>query len=129
MLYSYKYLCAIQNVPSVRGYAYSTSCSSCNFGYIGQTKRCLKDRLDEHCCKVKNEDMYSSSIASFSWSYNHNFDIRKVCGVSSLIFMELSTARKILTISLMTYLLYLLSVRAGNCLVFYIFLLISSIKN
>ena len=37
---------------------------SCNLGYIGQTRRRLKARLDEHCHKVKNESIYISSIAS-----------------------------------------------------------------
>ena len=59
--------------------------SSCNLGYIGQTRRRLKARLDEHRRKVKNEEVYTSSIASHCWSYNHCFDFSKACIVSSPI--------------------------------------------
>ena len=47
--------------------------SSCNLGSIGQTRRRLKARLDERL-KVKNEEIYSSSIVCHCWSYNHYFD-------------------------------------------------------
>ena len=64
---------------------YFIPCSSCNLGYIGQTRRRLKARLDEHRRKVKNEEIYTSSIASHCWSYNHFFDFSKAFIVSSPI--------------------------------------------
>ena len=50
---------------------------SCNLGYIDQTRKQLKVKLDEHHHKVKNEEIYSSSITSHCWSYNHFFDFTK----------------------------------------------------
>ena len=41
---------------------YFIPCSSCNLGCIGQTRRRLKSRLDEHRRKVKNEEIYSHSL-------------------------------------------------------------------
>ena len=60
-------------------------CSSWNLGYIDQTRRQLKDRLNEHLHKVKNEEIYSSFIVSHCWSYNHYFDFTKVSIISSPI--------------------------------------------
>ena len=50
---------------------YFIPCLSCNLGYIDQTRRQLKDRLNEHLHKVKNEEIYSSFIVSHCWPYIH----------------------------------------------------------
>ena len=63
---------------------YFIPCSS-NLGCIAQTKRQLKIELDEHCSDIKNEELYSSFIASHSWSHNHYSDFTKVSIVSSHI--------------------------------------------
>ena len=57
----------------------------CNLGCIGQTRKWLKARLDKHRCKVKNEEIYTSSIASHCWFYNHYFDFTEAYIVSSPI--------------------------------------------
>ena len=57
---------------------YFIPCSSCNLGYIGQIRRRLKTRLDEHRRKVKNEEIYTSSIAFHCWSYNHYFKLQRL---------------------------------------------------
>ena len=59
--------------------------SSCNLGYIDKTRRLLKAKLDEHRLKVKNEEIYCSSIASHCWSCNYYFDFTKAYIVSSPI--------------------------------------------
>ena len=41
---------------------------SCNLGYIGQARGWLQGSLDEHHCKVENEEIYASIIASHCWS-------------------------------------------------------------
>ena len=55
-----------------------------NICYIGQTKRQMKARVDEHPRKVENEEI--SSIASHFWPYYHNFDFSKANIVSSPFF-------------------------------------------
>ena len=46
---------------------YFISCAPCNFGCIGLTRRLLKARLNKHRRKIKNEEIFSSSIASHCW--------------------------------------------------------------
>ena len=41
--------------------------------------------MDEHCRKIKSEEIYSSSIASHYWFYNHHFDFASASIVSSPI--------------------------------------------
>ena len=60
--------------------------SAYNLRYIGQTRRQLKARLNEHRCKVKNEENYTSSIASDCWSYSHYFDFIKAWIMSSSFY-------------------------------------------
>ena len=45
----------------------------------------IETRLDEHHCKVINEEINTSSIASYCWSFNHYFDFTKAYIVSSPI--------------------------------------------
>ena len=64
---------------------YFIPCFSFNLDYINPARRRLKARLDEHPCKVKNEEICSSSILSNYQSYNHYLDFTKTCIASSLI--------------------------------------------
>ena len=64
---------------------YFIPCSSCNLGYIGQTRRRLKYRVNEHRGKVRNQEISSSSIASHCWSNNHCFDFPNANIISSPI--------------------------------------------
>ena len=56
---------------------YFIPCSSGNFGSIGQARRRLKARSDEHRRKVIKEEINTSSIASHCWSFSHYFDFTK----------------------------------------------------
>ena len=86
MLLSLTFPCFIQNnFIENRSGIYFIPCSSCNLGYVGQTRRWLKSRLDEPRCKVKKEEINTSSIASHCWSGIHYFDFTKACIVSSPI--------------------------------------------
>ena len=46
-----------------KGVAYSIPCTDCPKVYIGQTGRCLKLRLKEHHCALKNGDVAASAVA------------------------------------------------------------------
>ena len=45
---------------------YFIPCFPCNLGYIGQTRRQLKARFDEHRLKVKNEELKMNLIYCIS---------------------------------------------------------------
>ena len=38
---------------------YMIQCNRCNLQYIGETKRCLRDRFNEHCCTIDNPNTKS----------------------------------------------------------------------
>jgi len=46
----------------------------CCLSYVGQTKRALRNRLEEHAYYVKNQD-YRSAIFKHSWTFDHNFKL------------------------------------------------------
>ena len=72
----------------------------CGLSYIGQTKRALKIRLNEHRNNVKKQDIQRSSIAEHSWSNGHVFDfdsakiIQKCSSSLDLDFFETFHIRK-----------------------------------
>ena len=59
----------LQNLPKdpistdTRNDIYFVACFSIDLGNIGQIKAWLKAKLDEHHLKIKNEEIYSSSIS------------------------------------------------------------------
>ena len=72
---------------------YEISCQR-NLKYIGQTKRALKYRINEHKNYVKKEELAKSSIAAHCWSNNHVFNfsspkiIQKCSNIYHLDFLE-----------------------------------------
>lgn len=62
---------------SHNGIVYKISCNDCNATYIGQTKRQLKTRVQEHKRDIKSNT--SPSVTSRHCSeFNHNFDWGRV---------------------------------------------------
>jgi hypothetical protein len=45
----------------------------CGKSYIGQTRRALKFRINEHKNYVKNQELTKSAIAQHCWQYDHLF--------------------------------------------------------
>ena len=72
---------------------YEISCQ-CSLKYIGQTKRALKYRINEHKNYVKKEELVKSSIATHCWSNDHVFNfsspkiIQKCSNIYHLDFLE-----------------------------------------
>ena len=60
-------------IPSNNWGIYKISCQ-CGLSYIGQTKRALRFRLNEHKNDVKNQELNKSTIAVHCWNFDHNFD-------------------------------------------------------
>ena len=56
------------------GTVYEINCSQCNAQYIGQTKRTLKSRLDEHKSAVRRGSTSTSGVATHTQSTGHHID-------------------------------------------------------
>ena len=52
---------------------YSVSCQ-CGLSYIGQTKRRLIFRLNEHKLNIRNQETNKSAIAKQCWENDHTFN-------------------------------------------------------
>ena len=59
---------------------YKIDCSNCEAVYIGEFKRSLKSRLDEHKRFVRNFDCEKNEITKHCWEADHNlsWDQKKV---------------------------------------------------
>ena len=59
---------------------YEIDCSNCEAVYLGESKRSLKLRSDEHKRSVRNCDCGNNEIAKHCWEADHNFswDQKKV---------------------------------------------------
>lgn len=57
---------------------YKISCKDCNATYVGQTKRKLKTRINEHRADIKKSSRTPSVITAHRLDYNHEFNWDKV---------------------------------------------------
>ena len=53
--------------------AYQLNCKDCEAVYVGETKRTLNIRAEEHITAIKSENK-KSHTAEHCWKYNHDFD-------------------------------------------------------
>ena len=53
---------------------YEIHCSKCQAVYLGESKRSLKSRSDEHKRSVRNSDCHKNEIAKHCWEADHNFN-------------------------------------------------------
>jgi len=53
---------------------YKISCNDCDVSYVGQTKRQLKTRLNEHNNNLKQDKSKHSIISEHITKYDHSFD-------------------------------------------------------
>ena len=75
-----------------RGAVYEVPCGECDRSYIGETGRCLKERLKEHQYAVRTGNM-NNGIAAHAWSSQHsvNWDEARV-----LVFEQHQKRRRVL---------------------------------
>ena len=57
---------------------YCIPCAECPATYVGETKRKLCKRVDEHRRAVRMADFNSSALAEHAWSAGHNVDWSEV---------------------------------------------------
>jgi len=53
---------------------YRINCLDCEASYVGQTKRCLKVRLNEHRNHIKRNTTHNSVITEHKLEFKHEFD-------------------------------------------------------
>ena len=57
---------------------YCIPCAECPATYVGETKRKLCKRVDEHMRAVRMADFNSSALAEHAWNADHRVDWSKV---------------------------------------------------
>jgi len=57
---------------------YKISCLHCNATYVGQTRKLLKTRIEEHRSHIKRNTSQSSVITEHRVKYGHDFDWNNV---------------------------------------------------
>jgi len=57
---------------------YKILCNGCNASYVGQTKRKVKTRINEHIKNIKVEESKHSVITKHILEFNHTFDWQNV---------------------------------------------------
>ena len=62
-------------VDERKGVVYSIPCVECSSVYIGQTGRCLKQRVSEHRRALKNGDVQASALAEHVLKTGHAVDL------------------------------------------------------
>ena len=62
-------------VDERKGVVYSIPCVECSSVYIGQTGRCLKQRVKEHRRALKNGDVQASALAEHVLKTGHAVDL------------------------------------------------------
>jgi len=60
------------------GVVYKIFCNNCNASYVGQTKRKVKTRINEHIKNIKVEESKHSVITKHMLELNHTFDWQNV---------------------------------------------------
>ena len=50
------------------------NCKDCEAVYVGETKRTLNIRAEEHITAIKSASKKKSHTAEHCWKYNHDFD-------------------------------------------------------
>ena len=65
-----------------KGVVYSILCTECP--KVGQTGRCLKQRLKEHRCALKNGDVAASALAKHALTAGHGIDLSKAEATATL---------------------------------------------
>ena len=72
-------------VPKLQrsGVVYKIPCTNSPMVYIGQTGRCLCQRLSEHKRAFRATDFNSSALAEHAWSVGHSVDWENTCILSS----------------------------------------------
>lgn len=63
---------------------YLISCNICNLQYIGQTKQCLRDRLNGHRNKIKQNLLKTPIVSHFNLP-NHTFDNLKIQFIENVL--------------------------------------------
>jgi len=53
---------------------YKVSCNNCNASYVGQTKRKVRTRINEHIKNIKVDESKHSVITKHILDFNHTFD-------------------------------------------------------
>ncbi|XP_041467403.1 uncharacterized protein LOC121417737 [Lytechinus variegatus] len=63
-------------IPTYRkdGVVYQIPCKDCNFSYIGETGRPVKERLTEHQRDVRQRNTILSAVAEHAWEQQHQPD-------------------------------------------------------
>ena len=81
------------NKDELSGMIYQVPCHDCDFIYIGQTKRTLKSRLNEHKRSIKYQRPEQSALADHSMSMDHkiNWEEAKILKLESDYFKRLFT--------------------------------------
>jgi len=57
---------------------YKISCNNCNASYVGQTKRKVKTRINEHIKNIKVDESKHSVITKHILEFNYTFDWQNV---------------------------------------------------
>jgi len=68
----------IDNLEENNNIVYKVFCKNCNASYVGQTKRKLKTRLNEHKNNVRLEESKHSVITKHMVENSHTFDWQNV---------------------------------------------------
>ena len=53
---------------------YSVPCTDCNFNYIGQTRRSIQTRVNEHLQLAKNKKPDKSGVADHAIEFSHKIN-------------------------------------------------------
>jgi len=53
---------------------YKLRCAQCEASYIGQTRRLLKTRIDEHRSHIRRNTNQNSVITEHRLEFSHDFD-------------------------------------------------------
>ena len=74
------------------GVVYEVECDCCNALYVGETKRTLESRLDEHWKAVQRGEVNASALVEHAWNASHhvNWDSTEILGVSSWFYSRLA---------------------------------------
>ena len=69
---------------------YQLNCKDCEAVYVGETKRTLNVRAEEHITAIKSASKRSHT-AEHCWKYNHDFDWEHICSMSKTCTSTFST--------------------------------------
>ena len=66
---------ALPSPPGGSGCVWLLKIADCPNVYVGQTGRCLKQCLSEHCCALRNGDTQASALAEHVFTTGHAVDL------------------------------------------------------